>query len=94
MEEVQLFKSEFKRIQNMGWIQSIGEGKGSAGLTLEKLLGKEKENFEIPDYLGIELKTHKRYSKSYTTLFNAAPDGNIYLRLNDYNNSMDIQIGY
>lgn len=75
MEEVQLFKSEFKRIQNMGWIQSIGEGKGSAGLTLEKLLGKEKENFEIPDYLGIELKTHKRYSKSYTTLFNAAPDG-------------------
>ncbi len=75
MQEVKRLKKEFKRIRKMGWVRSVDEGKGSVGLTLEKLLGKEKENFELPDYLGIELKTHKKNSKSYTTLFNATPDG-------------------
>jgi len=75
MKEITILKKEFKKIKKMGWVKSVDEGKGSVGLTLERLLGKEKENFEFPDYLGIELKTHKKYSKSYTTLFNATPDG-------------------
>lgn len=74
-EEIRMLQKEFKRIKKLGWVKSVNEGKGSIGLTFEKLLGKEKENFELPDYLGIELKTHKKYSKSYTTLFNATPDG-------------------
>lgn len=68
-------KNEFRNIKRLDWVKSVNEGAGSIGLTLESLLGKEKENFEIPDYLGIELKTHKRYSTAYTTLFNATPDG-------------------
>ncbi len=74
-KEMQQLQKEFKKVKKLGWVKSVNEGKGSIGLTLEKLLGKEKENFEFPDYLGIELKTHKKYSKSYTTLFNATPDG-------------------
>ena len=68
-------KQQFNIIRKMEWIPSIEEGKGSPGFTFERLLNKEKENFEIPDYLGIEIKTHKYWSKSNTTLFNATPDG-------------------
>lgn len=68
-------KKNFNLIRKMDWIPSVEEGKGSAGLTLERLLNKEKENFEIPDYLGIELKTHKHWSNADTTLFTATPDG-------------------
>ncbi len=75
MIDILHLKNEFRRIRDLGWVKSVNEGPGSIGLTFEKLLGKEKENFELPDYLGIELKTHNRYSKSYTTLFNATPDG-------------------
>ena len=75
MQEIKKLKKEFHTIKKMGWVKSVNEGKGSIGLTFENLLGKEKENFELPDYLGIELKTHQKYSKSYTTLFNATPDG-------------------
>ncbi len=74
-QNIKILRKEFKKIRNMGWIPSVGEGSGSIGLTLEKLLQKEKENFEIPDFLGIELKAHKYWSKSLTTLFNATPDG-------------------
>lgn len=74
-QEIKILKQEFKKIKKIGWIKGMAEGTGNIGLTFEKLLGKEQENFEIPDYLGIELKTHKKYSNSYTTLFNATPDG-------------------
>lgn len=74
-QEIKILKKEFKKIKKMGWVKGVTEGTGNIGITFESLLGKEKENFEIPDYLGIELKTHKKYSSSYTTLFNATPDG-------------------
>ena len=74
-ENIEKLKEEFKKIKKKGWIESVEEGTGSIGFTFERQLGKEKENFEIPDYLGIELKVHKRISKTYTTLFNATPDG-------------------
>ena len=50
MKEITILKREFRKIKKMGWVRSVDEGKGSVGLTLEKLLGKEKENFEFPDY--------------------------------------------
>lgn len=68
-------KNEFNKIKAKGWIKSLYKGTGGIGLTFEKLLNKEIENFEIPDYQGIEIKTHWSFSKSYTTLFNATPDG-------------------
>ena len=68
-------KNDFQRIKEKGWIKSLYKGTGGIGLTFEKMLNKEIENFEIPDYQGIEIKTHWSFSKSYTTLFNATPDG-------------------
>jgi len=75
LKSIEILEKKFKKIKDKGWVKSVNEGKGSVGLTLEKLLGKEKDKFELPDYLGLELKTHKRYCNFYTTLFHAAPDG-------------------
>jgi len=67
----------FKKIKGQGWIKSKSNGRGAAGITLELLLGKERENFEIPDYEGIELKTSTQ--KGYKiSLFNAVPDNSFF----------------
>lgn len=65
---------KFKKIRNMGYIKGINNSQNSSGLTFEALLGKEKDEFFLPDYNGIEIKTKKGYSKSKITLFTANPD--------------------
>ena len=67
-------KNKMKTIKGMGWIECNHKNRGSAGLKLEKLLGINPENFEIPDYNGIEIKTKKTLSKEKITLFCATPD--------------------
>ena len=68
---------QFKIIQNSGWIPSMRKGPGGCGYTFEKLIGKNENNFEIPDFGTIEIKT--RFSKTNTpiSLFTASPDGDI-----------------
>lgn len=62
-----------------GWIKGVSNGSGNAGITFETLLGKERENFEIPDYDGIEVKTKSLYGREkYMTLFNANPDSYLF----------------
>lgn len=41
-------------------------------------MGKERENFEIPDYYGIEIKTKYSTREEYVTLFSAAPDSYLF----------------
>lgn len=60
------------------WYKAVGKGSASVGLTLEALLGKQRENFEWPDYHGIELKTKYSTRENYITLFNAAPDSYLF----------------
>lgn len=61
------------QIKQLGWIAS--DYNNSQGVLLEKLLGKPIENFETPDFEGIEIKTHIESGYSYITLFNANPEG-------------------
>ena len=68
-------KKEFERIKKLGWVKSKRNGPTGIGYTFEVLLNKPEENFEIPDFGKIEIKTKHRYSKGYITLFNATPDG-------------------
>lgn len=58
-----------------GWVKSNFKGCGAAGETFEQLLGKPVENSENPDFLGIEIKTHKYNGKFPITLFRAKPVG-------------------
>lgn len=74
-EEIILLKNEFKRIKAMGYVKATRGGPTGIGKTFEDLLGKKEDTMELPDFHGIEIKTRRGYSKSYTTLFNYTPKG-------------------
>lgn len=76
--EIRLLQKNFKRIKDMEYVKSVRKGNTGIGATFEYLLGKEEENFSIPDYYGIEIKTRRSYSKAYITLFSAVPTGTCY----------------
>lgn len=75
MKELINLKYEFERIKKMGYVKTTRKGFTGIGKTFEDLIGKSEDTLESPDYHGIEIKTKKGYSKSYTTLFNATPKG-------------------
>ena len=72
-KELYNLKQEFEKIKKMGYVKSTRSGFTGIGKTFEDLIGKNEDTLETPDYHGIEIKTKKSYSKSYTTLFNATP---------------------
>ena len=72
---------QFQKIKEQGWIRVPTNQKVSQGVFFEQLLKKPIENFEIPDFDGIEIKTHLKDSKSYITLFNASPDGDSFFEI-------------
>lgn len=74
-EELKNLKKEFERIKKMGYVKSTRIGYTGIGKTFEDLLGKKEDTLELPDYHGIEIKTKRGYSRSYTTLFGATPQG-------------------
>lgn len=79
--DFKLLKNEFIRIKNYGWVKSSRNGNDGVGRTFEDLIGKVEENFEFPDFCGIEIKTKRAYSNSYTTLFCATPEGNNFYEI-------------
>lgn len=60
------------------WIESRAKGNGAVGITLEHLLGKKQENYEQPDYFGVELKTKCSKKENYVSLFRAIPDSRLF----------------
>ncbi len=74
-KSIKQLKQDFERIKNMGWIESRRQGPTGVGYTFESLLGKEEENFELPDYQDIEIKTHLTFGRGKMKLFAATPDG-------------------
>lgn len=68
-------KEKFEVIRKKGYIKGIYNNLSSIGRTFERELNLPENEFGIPDYYGIEIKTRRAYSKSAITLFNAAPDG-------------------
>lgn len=64
----------FKEIYSSGWIPEGRSGnQGSAGNTLEDLLGIKENNLPIPNAAEWELKTHKHGSTALTTLLHSEP---------------------
>lgn len=74
-EKIELLNNEFERIKNVGWILEKRKCKGSAGYTFEAMLKKEEDNFPVPDFCDIEIKTMNKNSKTNLHLFNLTPDG-------------------
>lgn len=74
-KSIKKLNEEFKRIRKLGYVPEVHPGYGGIGDTFERLLGREKNDFCIPDYDGIEIKTRRAYSKSLISLFCSVPDG-------------------
>lgn len=70
-----LLYQKYKSIENCGWIKSKRLGTSGIGYTFECLIGKSEENFPIPDFKGIEIKTSRHNSWGKIHLFHATPDG-------------------
>lgn len=76
MDECMLeLKEKFEFIRKKGYIKGIYNNLSSIGRTFERELNLPENEFCVPDYYGIEIKTRRAYSKSAITLFNAVPDG-------------------
>lgn len=82
IETIQELKMKFEGIKAMEWIPAPHNLYNENGTLFESLLDKDIENFEIPDYDGIEIKTHQRKSLRYMTLFNANPEGVEFFEIN------------
>ena len=74
-KEMKQLKIEFEKIRKKGYIRGIYNNLSSIGRTFENELNLPENEFGVPDYYGIEIKTRRAYSKSAITLFNASPDG-------------------
>lgn len=74
-QNIRLLQQKFLEIKKMGYVKSVRKGSTGVGATFEWLLNKVEESFEIPDFLGIEIKTKRSYSQSRINLFNAVPTG-------------------
>lgn len=82
---------KFLEINNMGWIKSDKGRKNNFGRTFERLIGKEADNLEFPDYENIEIKARKMNAKNeYITLFSYKPES-IYI---DFIESLKNNYGY
>lgn len=78
MQDLQELKYKIQEIKSKGWIKAVNNHNNGIGLTLERELGVNTGDFEIPDFGQIELKTKKIGSEPYTTLFNATPDSYLF----------------
>lgn len=77
-DNIENLKKEMERIKKMSWIPCDYRNFGAAGIKLEKLLNRNPDNFEIPDYDGIEIKTKKSTIRDDITLFCATPDSYLF----------------
>ena len=76
--DVNNLKEKFIDIKNRGWIESAVNGCNGIGITFEKLIGVPSNEFEIPDFGQLEIKTKTSNSNEYTNLFNCVPTGPHY----------------
>ncbi len=66
---------KFIKIRKMKYIESINNEYYAVGETFEQLLGKQRDDFPIADYKGIEVKVTPAYINGDVSLFCAEPDG-------------------
>ncbi len=83
IEEIEELNNKFLNIKEKGWIKTMRNGPGGIGYTFERLLGKKEENFPIPDYKNLEIKTSRWTSWGKIHLFHATPDGDYLFPIKD-----------
>lgn len=72
--DILALKEKLDKIKNLGWIECKNKNKSVTGKTLENLLEINPDNFEIPDYNTVEIKSKVSKRENYINLFCATPD--------------------
>ncbi len=78
MYTFEMLTNKIEKIRKMGFVKASSGGTGAIGITLEHLLGKEKDELPIPDFDDIELKCKEFGSERDINLFNAVPDSYLF----------------
>ena len=73
IETLSDFVYQYRRICDMGWIQTHRSGPTGIGKTLEDLLGIIENNIDGPDFGDYELKSCRLDSNSMLTMFTKTP---------------------
>ena len=76
--DIKILEEKFIEIKKMGYIKCNKNNFGTIGTTFEKLIGLETNQFEIPDFNSIEIKTKSISKYKQITLFNCVPTGPFY----------------
>ena len=72
--DILALKEKLDKIKNLGWTECENKNKSVTGKTLENLLEINPDNFEIPDYNTVEIKSKMSKRENYIDLFCATPD--------------------
>lgn len=72
--DILALKEKLDKIKNLGWTECENKNKSVTGKTLENLLEINPDNFEIPDYNTVEIKSKVSKKENYIDLFCATPD--------------------
>lgn len=72
--DILALKEKIDKIKNLGWTECENKNKSVTGKTLENLLEINPDNFEIPDYNTVEIKSKVSKRENYIDLFCATPD--------------------
>ena len=87
-ESIKNLKEKFSEVKNMGYVKGIKQkSQGNSGLTFEKLIGKENDNFQIADYDGIEIKVKNNFGYRYLQLFSLVPSNSFGMELKRLRNT-------
>ena len=78
MKIINSLNEKCNEIIKMNWITCNKKGNSSAGFLFEELLGIPRNNFEIADYNGVEIKTKISKREDYISLFCATPDSYLF----------------
>lgn len=75
----------FRKVKALGWIESHRRSNTGIGKTFEDCIGVIENNQNKPDLFGFEIKSHRRDSASFVTLFTKTPSfpkrgANAYLK--------------
>lgn len=80
-----LFTRDFKKVRDLGFIESRRSNSTGIGKTFEDLIGVVENNAKEPDLHGFEIKSQRNLSGSYVTLFTKSPtmpkSANTHLRM-------------
>ena len=88
IDAINELNNKFIQIKNLGFVEGVNQkSKGNAGITFEKLLGKENDNFQVADFKGIEIKVQNQYNSKILRFFSLVPSNSFGIQLKRLRNS-------